>query len=175
MFQRDLSFVHKYFMGEKQESIVFLAIGSAAVILSIIFFFVIKSNPSFYKGAAIPLLLIGLILAAVGFTIYNRSDKQRLDVSYNMGIDPGYVKQKELPRMKKVMTSFVIYRYTEIFLVIAGIALFIFLRKNNQQQFLAGLGLTLALMALAALVADYFAHNRGGIYTKELENFISSK
>lgn len=175
MFQRDFSFVHKYFTGEKQESIVFLTIGIVAILLSIVFFFLLKAHPSFYRGAAIPLFVIGAVVTTVGYTIYTRSDKQRTDVAYQMGIDPGFVKQQELPRMKTVMRSFLIYRYTEIALFVAGLLLFFYFRKNADQQFWSGLGLTLAIMSLAALVADYFAHQRGDIYTRELEKFIGTK
>ncbi len=176
MFQRDFSFVHKYFMAEKQESLVFVFIGSAAIILSIILFFIIKSNPSFYKGAAIPLFVIGLLLGVVGYTVYARSDKQRLSVAYEMGLNPGaYVKSQELPRMKKVMKNFIIYRYTEIILALAGVAIFFYFRNKDEKQFLTGLGLALAIMAVTALAADYFAEKRGSIYTKELENSTAAK
>lgn len=176
MFQRDFSFVHKYFMAEKQESLVFVIIGAVAVLLSVIFFFFIKSNPPFFKGAAIPLLAIGLLLGVVGYIVYARSDKQRIDVSYNMGIEPGrFINGQELPRMKKVMKSFVIYRYTEIILVIAGIILFFYFRTNADRQFWKGMGLTLAVMAATALIADYFAEKRGAVYTKELEQIVSGK
>jgi len=175
MFPRDLSFVHKYFLGEKQESLLFLVIGSLAVAVSILFFFFMKSAP-FYKGAAIPLFSIGLILGVVGYTVYARSDKQRLSVAYEMGLSPGmYINSQELPRMKKVMKNFVIYRYAEILLSIVGLFLFFYNRNNTSKQFLTGLGLTLAIMAFTALAADYFAERRGSVYTSELEKIAISK
>ena len=67
--------IEKYFNGEKQESLLFVAIGIAGIITALIFFFVCKTN--FYKGAAIPLLLIGLLLGIAGFTVYKRSDTQQ--------------------------------------------------------------------------------------------------
>lgn len=176
MFQRDFSFVHKYFMAEKQESLLFVIIGSVAIILSIVFFFFIKSNPSFYKGAAIPLMAIGLLLGVVGYTVYARSEEQRKSVAYDMGLNPAaYINSQELPRMKKVMKNFAIYRYAEIILALAGVALFFYFRNQNDKQFLTGLGLTLAIMAITALAADYFAEKRGAVYTKELENIATAK
>ncbi len=176
MFQRDFSFVHKYFMAEKQESLLFVFIGSAAIVLSVIFFFFIKSTPSFYKGAAIPLFAIGLLLGVVGYTVYDRSEKQRRAVAYDMGLNPvAYINSQELPRMKKVMKNFVIYRYTEFILALLGIALFFYFRNKNEKQFLTGLGLTLAIMAVTALAADYVAEKRGAAYTKELENIATTK
>ena len=175
MFQRDFSFVHKYFMAEKQESLLFVIIGSTAVILSVIFFFFFKSNPSFYKGAAVPLFTIGLLLGVVGYTVYDRSEKQRKSVAYEMGINPMYVNSQELPRMNIVMKNFIIYRYVEIILALAGLALFFFFRGNDEKRFLTGMGLTLAIMAVTALAADYFAEKRGAVYTKELENYSTAK
>ncbi len=176
MFPRDFSFVHKYFMAEKQESLLFVFIGSAAIVLSVIFFFFIKSNPSFYKGAAISLFAIGLLLGVVGYTVYDRSEMQRRSVAYDMGLNPvAYINNQELPRMKKVMKNFVIYRYTEIILTLIGIALFFYFRNQNDKQFLTGLGLTLAIIAVTALAADYFAEKRGAVYTKELENIATTK
>ena len=64
--------IEKYFSAEKSESLLFVLIGAAAVIAAIVFFFFIKTN--FYKGAAIPLLLVGMLLGIAGFTVYKRSD-----------------------------------------------------------------------------------------------------
>ena len=73
--QRDFSFIYKYFIAEKQESLLFLIIGILAILLAIVFWFFIKSSPSFFKGAAIPLLAIGLIQLVVDYTVYSRTDK----------------------------------------------------------------------------------------------------
>ena len=56
--------IEAYFTGEKQESLLFLFIGIAGISTAIIFFFLLKT--SFYLGAAIPLLVIGLLLGIVG-------------------------------------------------------------------------------------------------------------
>jgi drug/metabolite transporter (DMT)-like permease len=175
MFQKDFSFVHKYFIAEKQESLLFLIVGIIAVVLAVVFFFFLKSNPAFFKGAAIPLFVVGLLLGVVGYTVYARSEQQKKDVAYEMGINPHYVQGSELPRMKTVMRNFVIYRYTEIVLAMIGIALFFYFRSNPSRSFYTGLGLTLAIMALIALGADYFAEKRGAVYTKELEKFAQAK
>jgi uncharacterized membrane protein len=75
--------------------------------------------------------------------------------------------------MQTVMKSFVVYRWVEIVLAIAGIVLFIYFRNNAAQTFWKGFGLTLAVMALLALTADYFAEARGKIYTKGLQDFTA--
>jgi len=171
---RDFTFVHKYFLTEKQESLWFLIIGIAAIALAIVFYFFIKASPSFYKGAAIPLLAIGIIQCVVGYTVHSRSDTQRMDVAYNIGVEPTiFTKQTELPRMETVMKNFTIYHYVEIFLALAGLGLFLYFRNNETKMFWKGLGLTLAIQALLMLGADYFAEKRGEGYKKELQKILA--
>ena len=173
--QRDFSFIYKYFIAEKQESLLFLIIGIVAILLAIIFWFFIKTNPSFFKGAAIPLLAIGLIQAVVGYTVHDRSDKQAKSIAYTMGIEPvSFTKQVELPRMKTVMKNFTIYRWVEVTFILTGLILIFLFRTNPDKTFWYGLGMALAIQAVLMLGADYFAEKRGGVYTKELEKIISN-
>jgi hypothetical protein len=157
-----------YFNGEKQESILFIVIGIAAVVSALVFFLLIKT--SFFNGAAISLLLIGLLLGITGFTIYKRSDGDRIRNVYAYDMNPGDLKDKELPRMKKVMKNFIIYRYIELFLLALGLGLFLYFIRDFNNDFWRGFGLALAVMALIALTADYFAETRGKKY---LEGIIS--
>ena len=55
--------------------------------------------------------------------------------------------------MHKVKRNFVIYRYTELILAVAGIILFLVYRANPDKSFWKGLGLALAFMAIIALIA----------------------
>lgn len=171
--QRDFSFIYKYFTGEKQESLLFLIVGIAAVLIAVAFWFFIKSNPSFYKGAAIPLLAIGLVQIVVGYSVYARSDKQKATIAYNIGIEPAaFVKQTEMPRMKTVMKNFVFYRWVEIAFIIAGLVLIFLYKSNVDKAFWYGLGLALTIQAAIMLGADYFAENRGEVYVNELKKVI---
>lgn len=174
--QRDFSFIYKYFIAEKQESLLFLIVGIVAVLLAVVFWFFIKSNPSFFKGAAIPLLAIGLIQLVVGYTVYSRTDKQKTDVAYNLGMEPfNYVKQTEQPRMKTVMKNFVIYRWVEIVFIITGLVLIFLFKSNPDRSFWYGFGLALAIQAIIMLGADYFAEKRGKIYFNHLKEIVNQK
>lgn len=164
--------IEKYFIAEKQESLLFIIIGVAAIVLAAVFFFSLKTN--FYKGAAVPLLLIGLLLGIVGYTVYERSDKDRTRNVYAFDMNPNDLRDKELPRMEKVMKNFVVYRYVEITLALIGFGLFFYFNKNETQLFWKGFGVALCIMALVALTADYFAEQRGGDYLKGLKNFLDS-
>lgn len=165
--------IEKYFIAEKQESLLFIGIGIAAIVTAIIFFFFLRT--SFYRGAAIPLLSVGLLLGVVGYTVYSRSDQQRTDAVYAYDMNPDKLKKEELPRMKTVMKNFVIYRYVEIALLIAGIGLFYYFGNKNSHDFWKGLGAGLCIMAAMALIADYFAEKRGAVYKTGLEIFTEKK
>lgn len=173
--QRDFSFIYKYFIAEKQESLLFLIVGIVAVLLAVVCWFFIKSNPSFFKGAAVPLLAIGLIQFVVGYTVYTRTDKQKADIAYNIGMEPvNYVKQTEQPRMTTVMKNFVIYRWVEIAFIITGLILIFLFRSNPDKSFWYGFGVALAIQAIIMLGADYFAEKRGKVYSVELEKIVAS-
>jgi hypothetical protein len=165
--------IEKYFIAEKQESLLFLIVGVVAILLAITFYFFLKNN--FYKGAAIPLLIVGLMQLIVGYTVYARSDKQRIDNVYSFDMNPGKLKNEELPRMKTVNKNFVIYRWIEIALLTIGIGLILYYNDNNAKTFLFGVGLTLAIQSALMLGADYFAEKRAKVYTEQLENFVEKK
>jgi hypothetical protein len=163
--------IERYFIAEKQESLLFLIIGIIAILTAIAFYFFLKSN--FFKGAAIPLLVIGIIQVAVGFTIFKRSDGDRIRNVYAYDMNPGELQEKELPRMEKVSKSFVIYRWLEIIFVLAGIILIILFRVKTEKSFLFGIGVTLAIQAFLMLGADYFAEKRAHVYLDKLKIFLS--
>jgi hypothetical protein len=120
------------------------------------------------------LIVIGLIQCVVGFTVYTRSDKQKADVAYNIGMEPvSFVKQKELPRMKTVMKNFVIYRWIEIAFIVTGLVLVFIFRTNSDKTFWYGFGVALTIQAMLRLGADYFAEKRGEVYTNKLEQLIT--
>jgi hypothetical protein len=173
MLMPDLNFIYKYFHGEKQESLLFLIIGVIAIMLAVIFLVFIKSNIAFYRGAAIPLLAIGIIQCAVGYTVFSRADKQVKDIAYNIGIEPvNYVNQTEMPRMKTVMKNFVIFRWVEIGFIVAGFILIMLFREKPERAFWYGLGIALTIQALLMLGADFFAEQRGKVYVEGLKGII---
>jgi uncharacterized membrane protein len=163
--------IENYFIAEKQESLLFLIMGIIGVVLAIVFFFFLKT--SFYKCAAIPLLLLGLLMGTAGYIVYKRSDGDRIRNVYDYDMNPSQLKNIEQPRMKTVMKNFVIYRYTEILFVLAGIFLFVYFKDNPERVFWKGFGFTLAILALLALSADYFAEKRGKVYSKGIESFVT--
>jgi drug/metabolite transporter (DMT)-like permease len=165
--------IEQYFNAEKNAGLIFIVIGAAAIITAVVAFFFIKTN--FYKGAAIPLLAIGLLTGVVGFTVYNKSDNNRIRNVYAYDLNPTELREKEIPRMKTVMKNFSTYRWAELILAFAGISLFFYFKDNTDKIFWKGFAAALAIMALIAFTADYFAEKRGAVYLKGLESFIGQK
>ncbi len=165
--------IEQYFSAEKQGSLFFLVVGIVAVIAALIFFFVMKTP--FYKGVAIPMIVAGLIAGAIGFAIYKRSDADRIRNVYAYDLNPSELKQKEYPRMQKVMKSFSVIIILEVVFLAVGICLFFYFRNNEARQFWSGMGMGLFVMVVAALLLDIAAQRRAAVYTQALESFINQK
>ena len=165
--------IEKYFIAEKQECLVFLVIGIAVIGLALIFYFVVKTQ--IYRGAAIPLFILGLVQAIAGYAVYVRSDDQRISQVYAYDMNPDQLKTVELTRMRKVKTNFLIYRWIEIGAFIAGIALIILIRHQPGKTFWIGFGITFTLMAAELFIADFIAERRAFNYVSLLEEFNKPK
>lgn len=162
--------IEKYFMAEKAESVLFMGIAAVAIVVAVICFFVIKTPQC--KGAAIPFILVGLLLGIVGFTVYKKSDEDRIRNVYALTMNPAAIQQSEAPRMDMVLKKFTWYRYTEMALAIIGVALFCYYRNCQAQAFYKGIGMGLFIMASVALTVDYFAAKRAQVYSNLLKTFI---
>jgi hypothetical protein len=165
--------IEKYFLAEKQLGLLFIVIGSVAILLAIIFFLFLKT--SFYRGAAIPLLVIGLIQLIASAAIYKKSDNDRIRNVYAYDMNPGQLKNEELPRMQTVLKNFTVIKWAEMALILAGLVLIYFFRANIDKAFWFGLGITLAIQALLILVADTSAEKRAKLYTMGIESFVNRK
>jgi hypothetical protein len=66
--------VYQYFWAEKSESLVFLIFGAGNILAALACLSYFRSK--FAYGAAIPMLLVGLIQVVVGSLVYLRTDQQ---------------------------------------------------------------------------------------------------
>jgi hypothetical protein len=160
--------VIKYFTGERLESFLFFGLGVAGVALAIFFFFSLKS--SFFKGMAIPVILVSILEIIVGLTIIDRSPKDIMRVESYLSESREMIKKVEIPRMEKVMENFVIFRYAEIILIIAGILLMYGFKHNLLWN---GIGVGLFIQSSIVLLLDFFAERRGEIYLSYLRSLIN--
>ena len=159
----------KYFTGEKLESFLFLGLGILGLALAIVFLLILKT--SFLKGVAIPFLLVSFLEIIVGVTLIYRSPKDILRVETYLSEKNEMIQKEEIPRMEGVMRNFVIFRYTEITLIILGIILMYGFRQNF---LLNGIGLGLFIQSGIVLVLDFFAERRGEVYLTYLRNLIEN-
>ena len=157
----------KYFDGEKLESYIFILIGVIALAMALYFIFVMKS--SFWKGVAIPFFIIAMLEFVVGYTIVNRSPKDIVRIENFIQKEPLSIKSLEIPRMEKVMSNFVIFRYVEIAFIIFGIIL---MYSSLNDTFWRGSGLGLFIQASIVLCLDVFAERRGYMYVEYLKEFV---
>jgi hypothetical protein len=159
--------VVKYFNGEKAESYIFILLGVIAFAMALYFFFALKT--SFWKGVSVPFIIVALLEFVVGYTIVTRSPKDIARVETYLQQAPKNIKTIEIPRMEKVLSNFVEYRYVEIALIILGIVL---MYSSMQDTFWRGLGLGLFMQASIVLCLDFFAERRGHIYVLYLQELI---
>lgn len=159
--------IEKYFTAEKSAGLLFLVIGMVSVLLAATCFFVMKSN--FYKGVATPLLIVGLLMGVAGFSVYKRSDADRTRNVYAYDMNPDQLKDTEIPRMEKVSRNFVWLMYVEIALLAAGVGLFLYFRLQPAADFWKGMGMSLVLVTMFALAADYVAKQRAAVYLNGLK------
>jgi hypothetical protein len=161
--------IEKYFLAEKQGGLIFLIVGAIAIALALFFFFY---KTQVYKGAAIPIILIGVIFMLVGTTLHRKSDEDRVRNVYAFDMKPVDFKDTELPRMQQYLGDLAIYRWIEILLFVAGILIFLFLRKKPDLSFWSGLGLSLAIMVLLAHGLDFMVKKSAIGYTQKVEAFV---
>jgi hypothetical protein len=164
--------IEKYFNAEKSESLFFIFFAVVAIATAVYFFFFLQQ--SFFKGAAVPMLCVALLLGIVGYNVYSKSDADRIKNVYAFGMNPSQIKEQEIPRMKVVMKNFEVYRYTEIILAIVGLVVFLLFKYWITNNFWSGFGFGLFFMAIVALCADYFAEKRGEIYLTKMYNYYES-
>jgi hypothetical protein len=108
-----------------------------------------------------------------GFTVYKKSDGDRIRNVYAYDMNPQELRDKELPRMQKVTNGFVYYKWVEVILMATGIVLIVLYRGKPERAFWFGLGITLTIQSLLLYSADFSAAKRAKEYTIKLKAFVS--
>ncbi len=153
-----------YFVGEKQESVLFLAVGLLAIGVAVWLW----STDHRFRLMALPLLVVALMQIGVGFTIYARTDTQVQSLGMLQKNEPAQFQVEEIGRMQTVMANFKIYKTIEIVLLIFALALIAFLPKSDAA---VGIGAGLLVQAAFTLTLDLFAEARGEAYLAALTAF----
>jgi uncharacterized membrane protein len=163
-----MEFVKDYFNSEKAASFLFMGIGIFSTLFSLYSWLMFKKP--FYAGIAYPFLLLGLVEIAVGVTVYMRAPKDTERVENYLVLEPEKIQSEEIPRMERVMKSFVTIRYAELILIAVGVVMMYY---TGQSQQIKGIGFGLFFQCAMMLSADYFAERRAAQYLNRLRQEVS--
>lgn len=164
--------IERYFLAEKQAGLLVLIIGVIAILIGLVFFFVFKSP--LFRGAAIPLVALGLLECIVGNSIHKKSDDDRVRLVYAYDMNPQLLKTDELPRMQTVNKKFGIYQSVEIGLAVLGIILMICFSGEAHRSFWVGFGLTLIIQSVLLFGLETIATHRAKEYTRKLSGYLAA-
>lgn len=163
-----VSQMEDYLDAERAESRLFvgmgvLAVGGGTAALA-------ASDRDFLRGAGPPLIGVGLIQLVVGGSVWWRTERQKAELRSLILSDPARYVSEETARMKVVNDNFVIYRWTELSLLGAGVAT-AGVGRALDKEFVTGLGVGLAFQSAVMLTLDYFAEKRGREYADQVAGF----
>ena len=150
-----------YFVGEKQESVLFILAAMMAMGVAVWLW----TNGHRLRWMALPLGVVALMQLAVGITIFSRTDGQLAKLTTQLTREPAQFKQEETDRMQTVMTNFTHYKTVELVLLALGACLVAFFSKWDATT---GIGIGLMVQASFTLALDLFAEARGKAYLAAL-------
>ncbi len=151
--------ITQYFAAEKQESLLFVAVGLLAIGAAVWLW----TGAHRLRFMAFPLIAVALIQIAVGATVYLRTDGQLTKLTQQIAMPAQATGQVELARMHTVMKNFTVYKSIEIVLLAVGVGLIAFFQRLD---WAAGVGAGLVLQSAFMLTLDMFAEARGQDYVK---------
>lgn len=158
-----INHMNSYFSAEKQESVIFIAVGLLAVGISVWLWM----NGHRLKSMAYPLVAIAVMQIVVGASVCLRTDAQLTTLSAQLNANPAELKVEETNRMQTVMKNFSIYKAVEMVLLIIGVGMIAFLQRHDLA---AGIGVGLVLQAAFTLTLDIFAEARGADYLSAIRS-----
>ncbi len=157
-----------YLEAERAESRLFVGLGVLSVAGGAVA--LAASDRPALHGASLPVMGVGLIQLLVGGSVWWRTEQQMAALRAQIQTAPGQYVADETRRMQGVNDNFVIYRWTELSLLGAGLAAGA-TGYALDEDFVTGLGLGLALQSAIMLGLDYFAEKRGHAYAQQVGAF----
>lgn len=167
MFTKD--HIEKYFSLFKQEQLFLIIAGAAALIVAVIFYFVLKTQ--WYKGFAVPLIVFALLFAGAGINNYRHVQSLRVSAAYNYDMHPEQLKIKELPRVKEMQNNLSLLIYVNLSLIVASFLIFFYFRGKDGNEYYSGCAASLFLMAVISIIAYSIMKNNNRGYAKGIKEF----
>jgi hypothetical protein len=163
--------MHEFFDGEVAGSWLWFAEGAAATLASAgVLVFYDGEGEDFWRGAAIPVLAIGLVQAATGASILLRTPSWVEDFDARLNTDPAGYRREELERMERINFQYDLVRWVEIILFAGGAGLITYGVIQEDDRFI-GAGVGLAAQILFTFLTDIWAASRAHAYTEALQGF----
>jgi len=154
--------INEYFQGEKLEALIFiLSLGLLCLVFGV---WLLTENSDFFKGVAIPFLLMGLVMTTVGGIVGFRTPSQVSKLESGLKAQKKVTIKAELERMEIVNKAWPKYLAIWISFGIIGLVL----RILTKSDFFQGLGVALVFFSGVTLLIDGFAERRAVEYTKTL-------
>lgn len=165
--------IETYFLAEKNLQLICWLIGLLALMLAAVFFFYLKTQKA--KGAAIVLLMMGLIFSVVGLVAYQQNDALRLQQVYAFDMNPISLKSLELPRMQRnlLLVNF-LHRVSFVFTLL-GVVAYIFTKFKKSFFLLQGSAIATMILASILTGISYLSYHSTFHYIEELEEFVMVK
>jgi hypothetical protein len=164
--------IERYFTAEKMSGTILMVM--AAVFMLAAVYLLLGQRSAFYKGLSIPLILFSVIFLYRGYSVYSTADESRVRNVYAYDMDPGRIKEKELPGLRKSLEQTKRGMWIEVAVFITGIFMWLYFRDPSARTFLQGIGIALALSAFLSYGIDFAGKNRTSEYLKKAGSFIGS-
>ena len=164
--------IEKYFIAQKQESVLLIVLGIAAILMAFIFLGYLKKQ--YYHGLAAVLLLAGLLQIIIGYLVYNSSDEYRKRNVYAYDMNRGQLRDKEMPRVEKLVKLLAIIKYVVLVLLVGGILSALYFRGNGN-LFWKFFCISILIEATVCLGFNFWTEKSTQHYLKELNSFFEGK
>jgi hypothetical protein len=166
--------LERYFSAEKQIGLVFIVFSLIAIAIAVYLYF--GRQTDLMKGFSIPVLVLGVLFLIQGRTLHGRADSlmaANLQAFESKSVD---IKDKELPRIKKVLDDVAAYRLLEIGLfAVAALIAFYLRSKRPELNFWYGLTLSLAITAICSHGLNFMVKKQARDYAQKVESFVGAK
>lgn len=160
--------IQKFYNAQKAHSLLFLVIGSFAVLVSVYLFIAGISTMSI--GFAVPFLVFGLFQTILGFKTYNKTNSEHQFAMLSAKKNTSQIINTEIPKINKILTNY--NRKIYILLGLNALSIVLFTIFANT-PLIKGIGLALFLQSLIHITSLHFENNRSQIYFKWLNDYYN--
>ncbi|HJK93851.1 MAG TPA: hypothetical protein RMH85_35150 [Polyangiaceae bacterium LLY-WYZ-15_(1-7)] len=157
--------IDAYFASEEAGATLFVAAGVTAIVLALGLLGLARGERRPWRGAAVPLVILGLVELAVGGAVLVTTEAQVANLKTDLEVTPAAALLEERERVEDVIAAFDVYEIVEGFLVFIGLAMAVAARRTAYRA----AGLALVAQALTLMALDVRAEGHARTYLAALE------